>query len=147
MNPCPCGYYGDSLRACTCSESTVTRYQKRLSGPLLDRHDIHVEVPRVDYEKLAPDSLAESSEVIRIRVEKARATAGSVWRLLARGELRPIWRSARGTWQQHLGDLRSGWDERERRIPFIALRSCAPLEGDRRRVSGGPGGGAHGTRR
>jgi predicted ATPase with chaperone activity len=48
MSPCPCGYYGDSLRACTCSESTVTRYQKRLSGPLLDRIDIHVEVPRVE---------------------------------------------------------------------------------------------------
>jgi magnesium chelatase family protein len=72
MNPCPCGYYGDSLRACICSDSTVTRYQKRLSGPLLDRIDIHVEVPRVEYEKLASDRLAESSRAIRERVESAR---------------------------------------------------------------------------
>ncbi len=49
MDPCPCGSYGDSLRACTCSESTVTRYQKRLSGSLLDRIDIYVEVTRVQY--------------------------------------------------------------------------------------------------
>jgi magnesium chelatase family protein len=73
MNPCPCGFYGDNLRACTCSDAMVTRYQKRLSGPLLDRIDIHVEVPRVEYEKLASDRLAESSESIRKRVEAARA--------------------------------------------------------------------------
>lgn len=50
MNPCPCGYYGDSLRACTCSEPTVTRYQKRLSGSPLDCIDIRVDVPCVEYE-------------------------------------------------------------------------------------------------
>lgn len=72
MNPCPCGFYGDNLRACTCSESTVSRYQKRISGPLLDRIDIHVEVPRVDYEKLASDRQSESSASIRGRVEAAR---------------------------------------------------------------------------
>jgi magnesium chelatase family protein len=49
MNPCRCGYYGDPIKECTCSYSTVTRYQKRISGPLLDRIDIHVEVPRVEY--------------------------------------------------------------------------------------------------
>ncbi|MGB3903607.1 MAG: ATP-binding protein, partial [Anaerolineae bacterium] len=57
---------------CTCGLSMVSRYQKRLSGPLLDRIDIHVEVPRVEYEKLTDDRLGEPSEAIRTRVEKAR---------------------------------------------------------------------------
>ena len=72
MNPCPCGYFGDSTRPCTCAPSTVTRYQKRISGPLLDRIDIHVEVPRVDFEKLAGDRVGEASAVIRERVQAAR---------------------------------------------------------------------------
>ena len=72
MNPCPCGYYGDPLKACTCSSATITRYQKRLSGPLLDRIDIHTEVPRVDFEKLSEDRLGEASELVRARVEAAR---------------------------------------------------------------------------
>ena len=73
MNPCPCGYYGDPVKECTCSPMTVSRYQKRISGPLLDRIDIFVEVPRIDYEKLADDRLGESSEVVRQRVEQARS--------------------------------------------------------------------------
>ena len=72
MNPCPCGYYGDPLKPCTCSSATVTRYQKRISGPLLDRIDIHVEVPRVDYEKLSDDRLGEPSANVQARVEAAR---------------------------------------------------------------------------
>jgi magnesium chelatase family protein len=72
MNPCPCGYYGDSQKPCTCVPAVVTKYQKRISGPLLDRIDIHVEVPRVDYEKLSGDRLGESSESIRTRVQAAR---------------------------------------------------------------------------
>jgi magnesium chelatase family protein len=72
MNPCPCGYYGDSLKACTCNATTVTRYQKRISGPLLDRIDIHISVPRVDYEKLSDNRLGESSADVRARVEAAR---------------------------------------------------------------------------
>ncbi len=72
MNPCPCGYWGDPVRECTCSPATVVRYQKRISGPLLDRIDIHVEVPRVDYEKLADDRRGEPSAAIRERVERAR---------------------------------------------------------------------------
>ena len=71
-NPCPCGYYGDTLRACTCSSSAITRYNQRISGPLLDRIDIHVEVPRVEYEKLTGRQLGEPSEVIRMRVQAAR---------------------------------------------------------------------------
>lgn len=72
MNPCPCGWYGDSQKTCTCAPSTVTKYQKRISGPMLDRIDIHIEVPRVDYEKLSDDRLGEPSAVIRQRVQAAR---------------------------------------------------------------------------
>jgi magnesium chelatase family protein len=72
MNPCPCGYYGDPVRECTCSMGVVSKYQKRISGPLLDRIDIHVEVPRVEYEKLADDRLGEPSANVRDRVEAAR---------------------------------------------------------------------------
>jgi magnesium chelatase family protein len=72
VHPCPCGYYGDPLKPCTCAPSTVTKYQKRISGPLLDRIDIHIEVPRVEYEKLSSDRLGESSGDIRRRVEAAR---------------------------------------------------------------------------
>ena len=72
MNPCPCGYYGDSLKPCTCAPVVVTKYQKRISGPLLDRIDIHIEVPRVDYEKLSGNKVGETSETIRARVQAAR---------------------------------------------------------------------------
>jgi magnesium chelatase family protein len=72
MNPCPCGYYGDPVKPCTCSNAVVTKYQKRISGPLLDRIDIHIEVPRVEYEKLSDDRLGEPSAIIQERVERAR---------------------------------------------------------------------------
>src|SRR5512134_771881 len=72
MNPCPCGYYGDSQKPCTCAHALVTKYQKRISGPLLDRIDIHIEVPRVDYEKLSGDRVGETSASIRARVQAAR---------------------------------------------------------------------------
>lgn len=72
MNPCPCGWYGDTQHECTCSPAVVSRYQKRLSGPLLDRIDIHVEVPRVDFEKLSDTRRGETSKTIRDRVEAAR---------------------------------------------------------------------------
>ena len=73
MYPCPCGYFQDGLKACTCSHQTVTRYQKRISGPMLDRIDIHIEVPRVDFEKLSDNRRGESSGEIRTRVEAARS--------------------------------------------------------------------------
>lgn len=72
MNPCPCGYYGDTFRACTCTPTMINRYQSRISGPLLDRIDIHVDVPRVDYDKLMDSASSESSFVVRERVERAR---------------------------------------------------------------------------
>jgi magnesium chelatase family protein len=71
MNPCP-WLRGDPTHNCSCSPAIVTRYQKRISGPLLDRFDIHMDVPRVDYEKLASDRAGESSEAVRQRVLSAR---------------------------------------------------------------------------
>ncbi len=72
MNPCPCGYFGDPVKPCTCSNMVVSKYQKRISGPLLDRIDIHVEVPRVEYEKLSDARYGETSAKVRERVEAAR---------------------------------------------------------------------------
>lgn len=72
MNPCPCGYYGDPTHNCTCSDMAIRRYQKRISGPLLDRIDIQINVPRVDYEKLRSDTVGESSASVQARVEAAR---------------------------------------------------------------------------
>ncbi|MCA9911997.1 MAG: YifB family Mg chelatase-like AAA ATPase, partial [Anaerolineae bacterium] len=71
-NPCPCGYYGDPVHACTCTPTMISRYQAKISGPLLDRIDIHVEVPRVDYDKLLDNARGEPSNSVRERVEKAR---------------------------------------------------------------------------
>lgn len=72
QNPCPCGYLNDPLKHCVCTPTQIIRYQKKISGPLLDRIDLHIEVPRVKYEKLAENQLAEKSEAVRKRVEKAR---------------------------------------------------------------------------
>lgn len=73
MNPCPCGYYGDVYRSCTCGPSAVQKYLKRISGPLLDRIDIHIEVPRLSEEELLQYGAGESSAAIRERVCQARA--------------------------------------------------------------------------
>jgi magnesium chelatase family protein len=73
MNPCPCGYLGDPARECRCSPGQIEKYRQRISGPLLDRIDLHVEVPSVNYKELRADSGGDSSEVIRERVEAARA--------------------------------------------------------------------------
>lgn len=73
MNPCPCGYLGDPLHACRCDPVAVERYRSRISGPLLDRIDIHLSVPAVPYGELAFGGAAEPSAAIRARVEAARA--------------------------------------------------------------------------
>lgn len=72
MNPCPCGFYGHPKRECRCSPGQVERYRQRISGPLLDRIDIHVEAPPVEYNELTSTEAAESSAAIRQRVEKVR---------------------------------------------------------------------------
>jgi magnesium chelatase family protein len=72
QNPCPCGYASDADQLCQCSASSLLRYQKKISGPILDRIDLHVEVPRLKFEKLSDQEKSESSEKIRARVEMAR---------------------------------------------------------------------------
>ena len=72
MYPCPCGYFSDPVKECTCPNQVITRYQKRISGPMLDRIDIHIEVPRVQYDKLSDDRLREPSVAVQARVEAAR---------------------------------------------------------------------------
>ncbi len=71
-NPCPCGFFGDETRNCTCNPGAITRYQKRISGPILDRIDMHISVPAVKVEKLTKEYKAESSAKIQARVQKAR---------------------------------------------------------------------------
>src|SRR5690349_17687724 len=73
MNPCPCGYLGDQKRECRCAPSQVQRYRNRISGPLLDRIDIHVEAPALSLAELRSDAPNESTAAIRARVEQARA--------------------------------------------------------------------------
>lgn len=72
QNPCPCGYYGDGSRKCQCAPGQIFKYQKKISGPLLDRIDLHVDVPRLPYEKIAVEQTAENSEKIKNRVQAAR---------------------------------------------------------------------------
>ena len=73
MNPCPCGYYGDSSGKCNCSEEKVARYKNKISGPLLDRIDIHIEVPRVkNFSQAISQQETETSETIRKRVSLCR---------------------------------------------------------------------------
>jgi magnesium chelatase family protein len=71
-NPCPCGYLGDPKKVCNCSQVQIDKYQRRISGPIVDRIDLHVTVPAVQVEKLTSDKLAETSFEIRKRVQKAR---------------------------------------------------------------------------
>lgn len=72
MNPCPCGYLGDSRHQCTCTPAMISRYRSRVSGPLMDRIDLHIEVPAVPYKELSTDSAGEKSSSIRMRVGVAR---------------------------------------------------------------------------
>lgn len=93
MNPCPCGYYGDTRRACTCPDATVSRYQRRVSGPLLDRFDLFIDVPRVEYEELVGEPTGENSAAVRERVCAAREQqqerfAGTPY--LANAEMGPL---------------------------------------------------------
>jgi len=91
QNPCPCGYAGDAERQCTCSASVVTRYQKRLSGPLIDRID-SCRVPRVNYDKLASERQGEPSSTVRERVTAAHVRQAERFRgtrLLTNADMGP----------------------------------------------------------
>ncbi|GAB6183321.1 YifB family Mg chelatase-like AAA ATPase [Thermodesulfovibrio hydrogeniphilus] len=72
MNPCPCGGYADETRPCTCTPAMIMRYRSKISGPLLDRIDIHIEVPKIKYSELRDESSGESSKTVRERVIEAR---------------------------------------------------------------------------
>jgi magnesium chelatase family protein len=72
MNPCPCGYYGSTKRECTCTKNQISKYLNRISGPLLDRMDIQIEVSNVDYTNLKSTKIPESSSIIKNRVNNAR---------------------------------------------------------------------------
>lgn len=73
MNPCPCGFFGDSKKRCRCSPSQINNYHRRLSGPIIDRIDLHVEVSRLDFDDLENKTATESSKTVRRRIEEARA--------------------------------------------------------------------------
>jgi len=73
MNPCPCGYFGDLKRECRCGPLQVQRYRQRISGPLLDRIDLHIEVPAVEYRDVSSERSEEPSTAIRERIASARA--------------------------------------------------------------------------
>jgi magnesium chelatase family protein len=72
MNPCPCGNATDPEKACSCSPASIIKYQRKISGPIMDRIDLHVEVPRIKFEKLSEENNSENSTLIRARVEKSR---------------------------------------------------------------------------
>jgi magnesium chelatase family protein len=72
MNPCPCGYSGDPVKPCTCAARSIQRYRSKISGPILDRIDLHIEVPSVKYEDLRSEGSSEKSEAVRGRVSRAR---------------------------------------------------------------------------
>jgi len=76
MNPCPCGYFSDPLKECTCTPTQIQRYRSHISGPLLDRIDLHVDVPAVKYKELGTETSGEPSEIIRERVTAARKIMG-----------------------------------------------------------------------
>ncbi len=151
MNPCPCGYFNDPVKACTCSAGTVTKYQKRISGPLLDRIDIHIQVPRVEYEKLSDSRLGEKSSVVQQRVETARQIQRQRFTgtgIACNADMHPaevrqycalddICRSLMKTAMQRLQLSARAYH----RVLKLA-RTIADLAGSEKISSGAPGGGA-----
>jgi magnesium chelatase family protein len=92
MNPCPCGFAGDPVKECRCAAAAIQRYQKRISGPLLDRIDIHLDVPRIEWEQLAEKRAGEPSAAVRARVEAARGVQAARFTgtgLLTNAEMTP----------------------------------------------------------
>ncbi len=85
MNPCPCGFYGDIKRECRCSVRQIESYRQRISGPLLDRIDLHVEVPLVEFRELSSGTAGEKSSQIRERVVQARKLQSDRFRKSSNG--------------------------------------------------------------
>lgn len=80
QNPCPCGFFGDHIKSCFCSPSQISRYKKKISGPLIDRIDMHLEVPRVEIDKITSSNKAEESKKVRDRVVLARLVQSKRYR-------------------------------------------------------------------
>ncbi|MDY6826987.1 MAG: YifB family Mg chelatase-like AAA ATPase [Bacillota bacterium] len=138
MNPCPCGNYGDPRRECRCSPTQIHRYRSKLSGPLLDRIDIQVEVPAVNYDEMQKKTNGESSSAIRERVEKARLIQLGRYKKLkvkANSGLSarhfekhcPLTREARQILRQSFQDLNLSMRAHDRIIKVA--RTIADLEG------------------
>lgn len=72
MNPCPCGYYGDKKVACTCRSKQIADYRRKISGPIMDRIDIHISVPRLDFDALSSNIISENSQIVKARLSAAR---------------------------------------------------------------------------
>ncbi len=132
MNPCPCGYRGSSVRACRCSPEQVQRYQSRLSGPLLDRIDLHVDVQALPAQELLRAAPGESSAQVRARSSAARARAlarqGCANRALEGEALQ-----AHARWDEHAERLlhsaatQMGWSSRATHRTVRVARTIADL--------------------
>ena len=119
MNPCPCGYAGDSNGRCRCTQPAVRRYVARISGPLLDRIDLHVDVPRLEYAALAPAAaVTEPSAVVAARVLEART------RQAARGALNAFLDSRRLSDACALGLREHGLLEKAMQRLGLSARAC-----------------------
>ena len=134
MNPCPCGFLGSTQRACRCTPDQVHRYQAKLSGPLLDRIDLHVEVPALPAEQLVQAAAGESTASIRARVEQARALAlarqGSTNQALQGQAIDAQLRTVRaGGIRGLLGQDDQGATVHQARIAAHALESWAEVRG------------------
>jgi magnesium chelatase family protein len=106
MRPCPCGFHGTWTSDCRCDDATVARYVAKLSGPLLDRIDLHVEVTRVPFDDIVSRSASESSPTIRARVARARALQRERYR--GARDLRLRWQSESNAEMR----LRAAWSLR-----------------------------------
>ena len=134
MNPCPCGYLGSTQRACRCTPDQVNRYQAKLSGPLLDRIDLHVEVPALPADQLVQAPAGEASETIRERVAQARAVA-----LARQGKTNQALQGQEIDTHLHLQDAaakflntaaaRLGWSARSTHRALKVARTIADLAG------------------
>lgn len=134
MNPCPCGFLGSTQRACRCTPDQISRYQGKLSGPLLDRIDLHVEVPAVPSEQLLKAPPGESSAAIRERVVQARERA-----LARQGKTNQALQGQEIDEHLHLDDAaakflntaaaRLGWSARSTHRALKVARTIADLAG------------------
>ncbi|ABM59046.1 Mg chelatase, subunit ChlI [Verminephrobacter eiseniae EF01-2] len=134
MNPCPCGFAGATQRACRCTPDQISRYQSKLSGPLLDRIDLHVEVPALPAEQLLQASAGETSAAIRERVARARALAlarqGKSNQALQGQEIdTQLHLNAGATQFLHSAATRLGWSARSTHRALKVARSIADLAG------------------